>query len=390
MEPRPSNLRPRQPPSQPSPAPAAPPQRPDPAAYPHPPAGYPESSGRYDPADSLFGTETMPVGTGLPGAPRETEAFSARRPEPPRYGPDPYAPPPPATPEGGYPPQPLSERVPRRGRHRSFVRGALLMVAALLLLGVGAAAAGIGPVDLGLIGDDDPDPTSVANLPVVASPTATTVAPTAVIAAATEPAAEATIPAPDPTDEAPTATAEPEPTRLPTSTPAGADPAVAASEELLPTLAEIGVDLPVVTEGERSAEDVALSFGDQTDAAARLEEWGWSQNVYREFNAADPTTADPNSTTVINVSLHRFANEEAATQAFTYFSDAAAAGSGLSDKEIDQIGNEARALTGGGNEGNLAAVYVREGPLLIRVGTFSAAGDPLPTAVDVARLVVEK
>jgi hypothetical protein len=93
---------------------------------------------------------------------------------------------------------------------------------------------------------------------------------------------------------------------------------------------------------------------------------------------------------VINVSLHRFADEEAAAQAFTYFSDAAAAGSGLSDKEIDQIGNEARALTGGGNEGNLAAVYVREGPLLIRVGTFSAAGDPLPTAVDVARLVVEK
>jgi len=158
----------------------------------------------------------------------------------------------------------------------------------------------------------------------------------------------------------------------------------------LPTEDEIAAGLPQNGEGERNAEDVALSFGEEAsvEAAAKLEEWGWSQNVQRTFEI-DATTADPASVTFINVSIHRFADEASAGEALTYFSEAAASG-GLTDTESDQIGDQSRALVGGETGSNQVAIYVQRGVFLIRVGTFSPQGDALPTAIEVAQLVVDK
>jgi hypothetical protein len=356
MEPRPQNARPRPSPDR-STRPLSPQMAPGPGAAAPPPVPPPHQG---------------------------DDPYGAARPEPPRYGPDPYAAPPPATPEGAYPAYSMNEPVPRRGAaRRALLRGGLVL---LVLVAIGAALAAAINGDLIGGGDDavsTPTPVGPGGAPAIAASPVTTPR-----AAAAAPRATAT-PRPSPTlstTETEAAPASTRAARRPTRTPTGPPVAEGDLAALLPSSDQIPGSLPEQTTAERGADDVAASFGDDAETAAtRLDDWGWSQNIYRDFQA-DDATANPESVSTVNVSLHQFDSDESAAEALAYFSDAAAAG-GLSDAEIDPIGDGSRALIGGDTGSNLAAVYVQKGSVLIRIGTFSTAGDALPAAVEVATTV---
>ncbi len=332
---------------------------------------------------------SAPAPAPVPPPHQGDDPYGPARPEPPRYGPDPYAAPPPATPEGAYPAYLMNEPVPRRGAaRRALLRGGLVLLA---LVAIGGALAAAIDRDLfgGLFGGDDAvatrTPVGATRVPAVAAspvmtPRAAAAAP---VSSSTSrrsptPAASETEPAPAPTRAA----------RRPTRTPTGPTSAAGDLASLLPSSDQIPGNLPEQTTTERGIDDVVASFGDDAETATtRLDEWGWSQNIYRDFQA-DDATADPESVSTVNVSLHQFDSDESAAAALTYFSDAAAAG-GLTDAEIDPIGDASRALIGGDTGSNLAAVYVQKGSVLIRIGTFSAAGEALPAAVEVATTVAE-
>ena len=187
------------------------------------------------------------------------------------------------------------------------------------------------------------------------------------------------------------ASSEPAPPAETEAAPAEPDEPVPPIADLLPTVEDVPPGFVVTDEGERAEDVVAASFGEAeaADAAARLAEWGWRQNLYRTFEDvnADPAT---DATNYLEISLHRFRDAAAAGEALPYFA-AAVIGQGLTELGVDPVGDQALALAGNPTGGaNLVVVYVQDGPVLIRIGGSSPAGDPTDDVVALARQIVER
>ena len=89
---------------------------------------------------------------------------------------------------------------------------------------------------------------------------------------------------------------------------------------LLPTADEVPAGLTVIGEATRTRQEVIDALGGTEEAAQRLEEWGWSGSVVREF-IATADAAGPNLTTYLNVSVNRFTDAESAAVALIFFSE---------------------------------------------------------------------
>lgn len=323
---------------------------------------------------STGATPGQPAGTpaygqgGSFGAPGPFDASSAPPAAPPLIGYDPsYSP--------GNPLTPLD------GGRGSRILAPLLAVAALAVI-VAAVAWAIGRAR----GDDD-DGTSAANVnsPVVETSTA------AAGGSAEEEPTDDGATGPEGDDTAvPTEGPDAEDAAEPTLTDAQAEgtrrasaedtPTVRASRERddarswLPLTAEVGEGYQETDEQRRDIAEVAGAFPDAADAEVKLEEWGWLENTYREYQLED---GDPAATTVFNISVHRFETAAGAKEALPYFQDGAR-GTGVEEATgLPDAGDQIRALEGPTDEGGrLFVVYVREGGVLIRVAGTSLEGDP--------------
>lgn len=194
-----------------------------------------------------------------------------------------------------------------------------------------------------------------------AAPTATTgaAAPTATAAAAA--------PTQAPAEEAATATV---------ADAAAGDAAQAGSTEaFLPDPATLDGVWVVTDSGERTKAEVADAIGANGDEL--LTSWRWRDNFYEDLNRNDAADA-PDDASFINVSVHRFANADGASEALTALSDIVVSAQGLQDVETPAIGNQARGLAGPGDGVNLYVLYVQDGKYLLRLGGSSATGDPAP------------
>ena len=277
--------------------------------------------------------------------------------------------------------------VPRQERRRRRVaRGAAMLL--VLLVGVGAL--GLVFRDRLLGGGDDGravpagmvSPTAIAaDGPGAASATSPTPARRTVASLLATATATATSAAPTPTVAASEPTA---PATRPTRTPAAAANGAAADEvpldDLLPTAAEVPEGMAVVEEGERSQDEVAAAIGGTEEASQLLTDWGWEGNLYRNFEAPDAAELPPGTTTALNVSIHRFATPDAASEALTYFSDYVIALQGLTEFDLGQpVGDEVRALQGAPEGSPLVVLYLREGATMFRIGGSSNSPDGDPT-----------
>ena len=303
-----------------------------------------------------------------------------------------YAPPPGYSAPPPYPPE--LELVPRRQRHRQRIARnvllALLVVTAIGVLGWNlrdrffGAPPSQNQAQLAPTAPADQPVTGPIASPDVSAGAAPTQAPLVNNLLATS------TPTPAPASEDRTVTTGNTEGEEPTATAAasgGAEepeeaPAPADLAALLPEETELPVEgLAESNSGDRTLSEVVANVATDADTQSEVEEllesWGWQGNPFRDFSAPDASQLAPDATTMMFVSIHGFGNQEAASEALTYFSNVIVASQGYADVQADPIGDENRLLRVVGTDGTTNVVaYIVDGPLLYRIGGSSPAGDP--------------
>jgi hypothetical protein len=156
--------------------------------------------------------------------------------------------------------------------------------------------------------------------------------------------------------------------------------------DLLPTASEIGPGFALVERRVRSLDEQATAFA-SADAARLLAGWQWQENAFAVFQ----TTSLPLAT--VDISLTRFTSLEGAAAALPYFLDDRAAVLGQTEvQSLSQtaLGDEMRVVAGEVEGGFDSTIYVRSGPLLIRVSVTSAPGGPAVSPEEIARAIVDR
>ena len=167
--------------------------------------------------------------------------------------------------------------------------------------------------------------------------------------------------------------------------------------DVLPDEKELPVDLVEKETGKRTGEALArLRSSGADELMQRLLEWGFIENAYRSFGRPADATPSPNTVFLLEVSVHRLGSAGGAAGALNWFASDRSTLSGLAFTPIEQIGEEARAIAGeqenedGSTAYREASVYTRSGPIMIRVTAQSKKANPIPTAIAVAKLALEK
>jgi hypothetical protein len=225
---------------------------------------------------------------------------------------------------------------------------------------------------------DEPEPTATAEVAVTPTPDATP-EPTPPPSPTPEPEETAT-----PTVE-PTPEAEPTPTEPPEPTPTPAPP---SAMESLPTAEELSESGYIVADqGDRTAEQLARAYTDTTAHLLRLEEWGFQQHVYREFNRLGANPDDPVPGYVLTT-VNVYGSPEQAETALQWL-ERLQLNLGATAVDAPQLGDAAVALTIPTAQGEqTASVYVLKEE---RVYIYYAQGnDPLPMVTGIATRVFER
>jgi hypothetical protein len=171
---------------------------------------------------------------------------------------------------------------------------------------------------------------------------------------------------------------------------AGLAPAVGVTAQggslvdLLPTAAELGAGFSVSDDRPRTLDEQANGFADPGEAARLLAGWNWQENAFQFSTRGQPAET-------IDISLTRFADDDGAAQALPFFLEDRAAILGQREVgNLNPIGDEARALDGFIPGGFDYTLYVRSGPLLLRVSATAAQGSPTVSPEQIARGILQR
>lgn len=160
--------------------------------------------------------------------------------------------------------------------------------------------------------------------------------------------------------------------------------------DLLPTVAEIGGDFEISDDRPRTLDEQASAFSDAPEAARQLPAWEWQENAFRVFQSSDRSAAGAPLAT-LEISLTRFASSNDAAAAMPFFVGDRAASAGQQEaRNLTPIGDEARALNGFIGDAFDDTLYVRSGPLLMRISAASATGSPTLSPEQIARGIIAR
>jgi hypothetical protein len=163
-----------------------------------------------------------------------------------------------------------------------------------------------------------------------------------------------------------------------------------ALRDLLPAAEAVGPGFVVVDYRERTLGEQAVAFANAEDAARRLAAWGWQENAFKVFQATALTEAGAPAAT-LDISLTRFAAPDGAANALPYFLEDRAAVLGQQEVPTPSpLGDEARAVSGEVGTGFDTTLYVRSGPLLLRISATAAAGAPHAAPEQLARGIIDR
>ena len=170
-------------------------------------------------------------------------------------------------------------------------------------------------------------------------------------------------------------------------------PPVTASPEaslnvVLPTVEQVPNGLVIISDGDRTLDDVASGFSDPAAAVEQFTGWGWQGNLIRAFHVANDTSSDPTAIDGIYISVHEFGTPQFAAEAFDYSLDAHAADTNLEEIRVEEQGDYSRALYGEMPYGNEISLYVQRGNLLIRLSASSPEGDPTVEATGLMQTIL--
>lgn len=265
----------------------------------------------------------------------------------------------------------------------------------LTITGVSAAlllAACSGPDQFGVDNTTpvaDPTPTATVEPTPEPEPTSTpTLEPTPEPSPTAEEPENTPTPSPEPTPEAEPAATAPEEEAESTEEPTAEPQQVNAMEEL-PRLEEMNPEAGyiVADQGERSADQLAQAYMDANAHFARLEEWGFSQHVYREFTRAASGTEDMLPGYVL-ATVNVYGSPEQADMAMQWI-ERSQVNQGSVVVDAPDIGEAAVAMTQRTSQGDDAAwVIFRHGD---RVYIYYTQGDgALNEATTLATRVFER
>ncbi len=152
--------------------------------------------------------------------------------------------------------------------------------------------------------------------------------------------------------------------------------------DLLPTASEVGQGFALIESRSRTLGEQATGFSNANEAAERLADLNWQENALGRF-ASDVESVD--------ISLTRFATAEDAALAMPYFLEDRAAILGQQEFfNPGAIGDEARAVNGFYNGLYDYTLYVRSGPLLLRISAASASGSPHASPERIAQGIIDR
>jgi hypothetical protein len=273
---------------------------------------------------------------------------------------------------------------------------------AVVLLLIGGAAGLLLRNRLFGAGTDDPTIAGVVGTPTaVAAPSPDATAPpgpTATRAGSGRSVLD-TNPTPPATRPASTAPAgETEPTKpddstQPTPPPDEGETELAGERDLadmLPTADEVPPGLVPDQPFDRPRNDVVENLGGGQAVEDFLSDRGWQGNAVVEFNPPPGVEPPSESTTFLSVSVHRFRDPEAASEALVFFLNAFLESGPYEEFDVEPIGDEIRLFKGSPQGALQTVVYVRDGDVLVRIGGSSPDGDPTEDVLAVARTVVSK
>ena len=144
-----------------------------------------------------------------------------------------------------------------------------------------------------------------------------------------------------------------------------------------------------VLDVSRTLPEVAANYTDPAETERRFRDWGWRGNVARRFEASGNTSSDPDAPLSVYVSIHQFGDPTGASEELDYSFEDQAASTDAVEVDVRRLGDRQRALSLATAEGNEVTLYVRQGPVLIRLTVVSASGDPMGQAVRMLRPLIK-
>jgi hypothetical protein len=159
--------------------------------------------------------------------------------------------------------------------------------------------------------------------------------------------------------------------------------------ELLPAADVMPEGLTETADSSLTLDQVLEALGSSRIAETNLEAWGWSGNVQRTYQTANPAEA-PAATSYLSVSVHGFGSPEGAAEALPFFSDILLTEeNGYTELDDPGLGDSSRLLSVTDAEGGTTvALYIQDGSVMYRIGGFSAEGDPSQDVINVGTELV--
>ena len=130
----------------------------------------------------------------------------------------------------------------------------------------------------------------------------------------------------------------------------------------------------VESEGQLDVPAVVERLATGADASTSLQALGWQGGVYRQFACKPPT----GRVGWVDISMHRFSDVGAATEAVAYFADSRARSMDLQPVPTTTLGDSSAALAGSAINGTEYSLYTSSGSLLFAVTGVApdSGGDP--------------
>ncbi len=156
-----------------------------------------------------------------------------------------------------------------------------------------------------------------------------------------------------------------------------------------PDADQVPAGMVIISDGERTLDDVASGFGDPVGTILRFDEWGWEGNTIRAFHIAEEDAADSQELDGIYISVHQFGSPEFAAEALDYSMTEHLLDPAIEEVEGPEFGSVSRTFVGDMAYGTEITFYVQEGPLLIRLSASSPEGDPTTAATELMQAILE-
>jgi hypothetical protein len=161
-------------------------------------------------------------------------------------------------------------------------------------------------------------------------------------------------------------------------------------DTLVPTMADVPMNLIHLDTHHRTLPEVVQNYADPATTIDLFTSWGWTDNIACSFGMPDGVYPEAEQINGIYVSIHALGSPESARAALYFSLDQQAIGTPLGEVASPGLGEYSRALYGTLDYGNEITLLVQSKNLLIRVSAAQIEGDPTGVATGIAQGILAR